>query len=263
MSERHDGSVSGMDRRTALKVIAAAAAAPGVLGACETPETDPAATASPGRNPLAAGTAWDPDLLDPVVPETARRLREMLALTGVRSSERAGGEGLGWDDAGRSLLPVGHRIGEPGILVRKVEDEEVEAQRALLARRSAGAAGVPEAAPEDAAPYAPLSAEITFDQFAPLDLRVGRIVAAEPHPNADKLLRFDVDLGFETRQILSGVREHLAPEAMVGRRVVVVANLGTRTIRGLESQGMILFAENRDGALLPVEAEGEPGAVVR
>ena len=68
MSEQRDGSISGMDRRTALKVIAAAAAAPGVLGACETPETDPAATASPGRNPLAAGTKWDPDLLDPVVP---------------------------------------------------------------------------------------------------------------------------------------------------------------------------------------------------
>ena len=205
-------------------------------------------------------------LLEPVVPGVAGRLREMLRLEGVRSSERAGTEGLGWDDAGRPLLDAGHRLGEPGILVRKIEDDEVEAQRALLASRAASATGDPEAedaAEAEGAPYIPLGDEIAFDQFTPLDLRVGRIVAAEPHPNADKLLRFDVDLGFETRQILSGVREHFAPEALVGKRVVVVANLAPRAIRGLESQGMILFAENRDGALLPVEAEGEPGAVVR
>lgn len=205
-------------------------------------------------------------LLDPVVPEAAQRLREMLNLGGVRSSERAGAEGLGWGDAARPLLDAGHALGEAGILVRKVEDEEVEAQRQLLESRAASASGDPDAEQnaEDAGePYAPLGEEIVFDQFTPLDLRVGKIVAAEPHPNADKLLRFDVDLGFETRQILSGVREHFAPEDLLGKRIVVVANLKPRTIRGLESNGMILFAENRDGALLPVEAAGEPGAVVR
>ena len=112
-------------------------------------------------------------------------------------------------------------------------------------------------------PYADLAETITFDQFTPLDLRAGRIVAADVHPKADKLLRFDVDLGFETRQILSGVREHLAPDDLVGETVVVVANLAPRTIRGLESQGMILFAENRDGALVPVTTSGEPGALVK
>lgn len=206
-------------------------------------------------------------LLDPIVPDTARRLREMLNLPAVRSSASAStGGGIGWDDAGRPLLDPGHRLGEPGILVRKVEDEEVEAQRALLRSRSTAAADAAheDHGPEvDDAPFAPLGDEITFDQFAPLDLRVGRIVAAEPHPNADKLLRFDVDLGFETRQILSGVREHFAPDDLLGKRVVVVANLAPRTIRGLESKGMILFAENRDGALVPVTSEGEPGAVVR
>ena len=204
-------------------------------------------------------------LLEPVVPGIAGRLREMLRLGGVRSSTEAGGEGLGWDDAGRPLLEAGHRLGEPGILVPKVEDEEIEAQRALLASRSAAAeAGETPAEPEaEDAAFAPLAPEIVFDQFTPLDLRVGRIVAAEPHPKADKLLRFDVDLGFETRQILSGVREHFAPEDLLGTKVVVVANLAPRTIRGLESQGMILFAENRDGALVPVTSDGEPGAVVR
>ena len=125
--------------------------------------------------------------------------------------------------------------------------------------------GLPRApeAERAAEPYAPLADEIVFDQFAPLDMRVGKITAAEPHPKADKLLRFDVDMGFETRQILSGVREHLTPEAMLGLSVVVVANLAPRTIRGLESQGMILFAEDRDGRLVPVTTEGEPGAIVR
>jgi methionyl-tRNA synthetase len=113
------------------------------------------------------------------------------------------------------------------------------------------------------APYAPAGAEIGIDQFTPLDLRVGKILAADPHPNADKLLRFDVDLGYETRQVLSGVREHVTPEEMLGKHVVVVANLAPRTIRGLESRGMILYAENRDGRLMPVETDGEPGAIVK
>ncbi|WP_412062778.1 methionine--tRNA ligase [Rubrivirga sp. IMCC45206] len=206
-------------------------------------------------------------LLEPVVPTLAARLREMLALTGVRSSEKAGAEGLGWDDAGTAFLAAGHALGEPGILVEKVEDAAVEAQRQLLADRSVAATDDPDE-PDDeassaAAPFADLADEITFDAFTPMDMRAGRIVAADVHPKADKLLRFDVDLGFETRQILSGVREFFAPDDLVGKTVVVVANLKPRTIRGLESQGMILFAENRDGVLIPVETAGEPGAVVR
>ncbi len=197
-------------------------------------------------------------LLDPVVPGIAASLREMLALAGVRDSTAASTDGIGWDDAGTALLDAGHAIGEPGILVAKVEDEAVDAQRQLLADRSA-AADTPDLAaeadaPEDAAPFAPLGDAIAFDQFTPLDLRVGRVVAADLHPKADKLLRFDVDLGFETRQILSGVREWFAPDDLLGKRVVVVANLAPRTIRGLESQGMILFAEDRDGTLRLVEA---------
>ena len=202
-------------------------------------------------------------LLDPVVPGLAARLRGMLNLSGVRDSTRSGTDGLGWADAGRPLLKPGHVLGTPGILVAKVEDEAVEAQRELLRTRSADDSPSDAASTEEAAPYVPLADEIVFDQFTPLDMRAGRIVAAENHPKADKLLRFDVDLGFETRQILSGVREHLSPDEMVGKTVVVVANLKPRTIRGLESVGMILFAENRDGQLVPVETEGEPGALVK
>ena len=205
-------------------------------------------------------------LLDPVVPDTCRRLRAMLRLDGVRDSAAKDSDGgLGWDDASRPLLPGGHALGTPEVLVAKVEDEAVEAQRSLLESRAASAEATPEsAAAEDAgAPYAPMGETIAFDQFAPLDLRLGTVVAAEPHPKADRLVRMDVDLGFETRQILSGIREHLAPDDMLGKTVVVVANLAPRTIRGLESQGMILFAENRDGALVPVVSDGEPGALVK
>ena len=208
-------------------------------------------------------------LMEPVTPDAMASLRAMLNLPSLRPStppDSAAASGtdadadpdaLGWSDAARPILSAGHALGEPAILFRKIEDEEVEAQRQLLEHRAG------EEQPEPDAPYAPMADEISFDQFTPLDMRVGKIVAAEPHPNADKLLRFDVDLGFETRQILSGVREHLAPDAMLGLSVVVVANLAPRKIRGLESNGMILFAENRDGALVPVTTEGEPGAIVK
>ncbi len=148
----------------------------------------------------------------------------------------------------------------------KVEDEAVEAERERLSSRAAtadAAAGVEDESSDLEADYQPLGDEITFDQFAPLDLRVGRIVKADLHPKADKLLRFDVDLGFETRQILSGVREHFAPDDLEGEKVVVVANLKPRTIRGLESNGMILFAEDREGRLILVKTDAEVGAIVK
>ncbi len=210
-------------------------------------------------------------LMEPVLPDGAARIRAMLRLAGLRPSLPGGDGPLAWDDAARPLLPEGHALGEPAVLFRKVEDAEVEAQRDALARRAAEAQGIPAApgpaAPEPpeepAAPYAPLRDEIAIEAFGPLDLRVGRVLAAEPVPKADKLLRLDVDLGFETRQILSGVRPHVSPEDLVGQSVVVVANLAPRTIRGLESRGMVLYAENRDGRLVPVTTEGEPGSVVK
>ena len=217
-------------------------------------------------------------LLDPVVPDLAARLRGMLNLAGVRSSLPARSTGasptgaaptdeLGWADAGRPLLDAGHAIGEPAILVEKIEDEAIEAQRQRLADRAAASSTAPaedeDANADDGADYAELASEIAFDDFTKLDLRVGRVVAAELHPKADRLLRLDVDLGFETRQVLSGLREWFAPEDVQGRSVVVVANLAPRTIRGLESHGMVLMAEDRDGTLRFVASDGEPGATVR
>ena len=90
---------------------------------------------------------------------------------------------------------------------------------------------------------------INYDDFAKLDLRVGTIVAAEKVPKADKLLKLQVDLGFETRTIVSGIAEHFQPENITGKQVVVVANLAPRKMRGIESNGMILMAEDKAGKL--------------
>ena len=94
-----------------------------------------------------------------------------------------------------------------------------------------------------------LKSEIVFDDFAKIDLKVGTIVSAEKVEKADKLLKLSVDLGFETRTIVSGIALHFKPEEIVGKQVVVVVNLAPRKMRGIESNGMILMAEDKAGKL--------------
>jgi methionyl-tRNA synthetase len=105
---------------------------------------------------------------------------------------------------------------------------------------------------------------ITIDQFKGVELKVGTVKAAEPHPNADRLLVLRVDVGGEERQIVAGIRAHYAPETLVGRQVVVVANLEPAKLRGVESQGMLLAAADGDRVVLlrPDDAVAS-GAVVR
>jgi methionyl-tRNA synthetase len=200
-------------------------------------------------------------LCEPFLPFTAARIRRMLGITGVRSSERSEGgtaSGIGWNDAGQSLLKSGQRLGEPEILFTKIEDEVIQTQIDKLQATQKPAA--PGSGP--AQPYSPLAPAIQFDDFQKLDLRVGRVLSAEPVPKSKKLLRCEVDLGFERRQVLAGVAEHLAPADLVGKNVVVVANLAPRKMLGLESQGMLLMAKNREGQLVPVLAASEPGSTV-
>ncbi len=87
---------------------------------------------------------------------------------------------------------------------------------------------------------------IQYDDFAKLDLRIGTVIEASPHPNADKLLVLQVDLGEQKRQIVAGIRGYYEPAALIGRQIIVVANLAPRAMRGLESQGMLLAASNAD-----------------
>ena len=112
-------------------------------------------------------------------------------------------------------------------------------------------APVADAAPQELKP------QIIYDDFAKLDLRVGTIVSAEKVAKADKLLKLEVDLGFEKRTIVSGIAMHFTPEEIVGKQVVVVANLAPRKMRGIESNGMILMAEDKSGKLHFVIPDGK------
>ena len=104
---------------------------------------------------------------------------------------------------------------------------------------------------------------ISIDEFRKVELKVATIKSAEPHPNADKLMLLQVDLGTEQRQICAGIRNHYTPEELVGRQIVVVANLETATLRGLESQGMLLAASDESRVvILSPEKAVQPGAKV-
>ncbi|MEP7238191.1 MAG: methionine--tRNA ligase [Ferruginibacter sp.] len=159
---------------------------------------------------------------------------------------------LDWENAGKSkLLSVGYSLRPPELLFRKIEDDEVKAQVEQLKIKSEKIK-MEEKKPEAETVKAEtvnLKSEIEFDDFAKIDLKVGTILTAEKVEKADKLLKLAVDLGAETRTIVSGIALHFNPEDIVGKQVVVVANLAPRKMRGIESQGMILMAEDKAGKL--------------
>jgi len=239
-------------------------------------DTEPWHTRKNDESPAAANTvhlclqlcASLSVLMEPVLPDAASRLRDMLNLDGVRPSVPGDGDAptddlVGWDDAGTSLLSPGHQLGTPAILFEKVEDDTMDEQREKLGQTDDTDAATAETATAEDAGYAPKKDEIEFGDFMDLDLRMGVVTAAEPVEDADKLLRLEIDLGFEERQILAGIAEHMTTDEIKGRNVVVVANLAPKTMFGLESQGMVLMAEDRDGNLAPISADAEPGSVVR
>jgi methionyl-tRNA synthetase len=181
-------------------------------------------------------------LVAPVIPKTAQILWEQLGLDGkvvaarlneLRWSEELAGKTV---RGGASLFP-------------RLDPKEVMKRMEHLSEQKAGSAPPAPAAagPEGESPVAPM---ITIDDFAKIDLRVATVLEAERVKNADKLLRLVVDLGFEKRQILAGIAVAYQPEALVGRKVVIVANLQPRKMRGLESQGMVVAAS--------IGAEGTP-----
>jgi len=113
--------------------------------------------------------------------------------------------------------------------------------------------------------FVPVKSEVAYPDFEKLDLRVAQIKSAERVEGADKLLKLGIDLGFEQRVVVSGIAQHFDPEGLVGLKVVLLANLAPRKIRGQMSQGMILLAENADGRLVfaKPDEDAEPGAVIR
>lgn len=184
---------------------------------------------------------------EPFLPFTAEKIRSQLAIIDT----------FNWTNAGRAdLLTVGHALGTApagpaDLLFAKIEDDEInkQVQKLLDAKRMNELATktVPE-----------IRSEITYDDFAKMDIRVGTITAAERVPKSDKLLKLKVDDGLGGRQILSGIAKHFTPEEVIGKQVTFLANLAPRKMMGLESQGMILMAEDRDGKLSLIT----PGEVV-
>ena len=179
----------------------------------------------------------------PFLPFTAKKMCHLLKVVDKI---------LDWENAGSlKLLSVGYTLRAPELLFRKIEDEEIAAQIQKL--NEAAQTKKMEATPTTTSPttstIAAVKPEIVFDDFAKIDLRVGTIVAASKVENADKLLQLSVDLGFETRTIVSGIAQHFEPEAIVGKQVTVVVNLAPRKMRGIESNGMILMAEDANGKL--------------
>lgn len=208
-------------------------------------------------------------LINPFLPNTARKMCHMMKVV-----DRM----LEWKNAGSmKLLSTGYSLRAPELLFRKIEDAEVAYQmekltKALEASKAAQEqAAEAQPATETAAPKSEIAnpkpeiAEIQYDDFAKLDLRIGTITEAVKVPKADKLLQLQVDLGAETRTIVSGIAQHFAPESLVGKQVIVVANLAPRKMRGIESQGMILSAEQPDGSLILVGPHNltQPGSGVK
>ena len=159
---------------------------------------------------------------------------------------------LTWDNLGASeLLAPGHKLGENCLLFAKVEDEVVEAQIAKLeaAKAANAAAAAAKAAAEAAAHIEPQKEEVEFDDFGRMDIRTATVLAAERVPKTDKLLKLTIDTGIDQRTIVSGIAEYYSPEDMLGKQICILANLKPRTIRGIESKGMILMAKQGDGKM--------------
>jgi methionyl-tRNA synthetase len=152
------------------------------------------------------------------------------------------------------LLSVGYTLREPQLLFRKIEDEEIAQQLEKLKSGLMNSTTTPTEVKEEKNETA-LKPEIQFDDFGKIDLRTGIIISAQKVPKADKLLQLEVDLGFEKRTILSGIAMHFQPEEIIGKQVVVVANLAPRKMRGIDSNGMILMAEDENGKLHFVQPE--------
>jgi len=173
-------------------------------------------------------------LINPFLPNTAKSMLHKMKVV-----DRM----LEWKNAGNmKLLSVGYSLREPQLLFRKIEDSEIIAQ---VEKLKAGLVKPVETTVNEQPKETPAAkAEIQYDDFAKLDLKVGTITAAEKVAKADKLLKLEVDLGFEKRTIVSGIALHFEPSAIIGKQVVVVANLAPRKMRGIESNGMILMAED-------------------
>ena len=185
---------------------------------------------------------------EPFLPFSAEKLRKMLNLAAADWSK------LGSID----ILAAGSHIEKPELLFEKMEDSVIDAQMQKLERIKQ------ENIVKNFTP-APVAADVAFDDFLKLDIRVGKVLECKRVPKADKLLQFSIDDGMGGRTIVSGIAKYYAPEDLVGKEVCFIANFPPRKLKGVESQGMILSAENPDGSLVVIGPQGEvkPGCQVK
>lgn len=183
-------------------------------------------------------------LMEPVLPESMKKLRKQLGL----SSE------VSWENISTDSLKVGTAIDSSEVLFTKVEDEQINAQIKKLEDAAE--------ALDPASDFPALKENIEFGDFMKLDLRAGEILSASKIEKSDKLLKLHVDIGIEKRTIVSGIAKHVDMDKLIGQKVCVVANLAPKKLMGVESQGMILMAEDSEGNLKFAETDAEAGSTI-
>jgi len=186
-------------------------------------------------------------LMEPFMPFSSQKLREFMNI-----------DVIDWAKMGDGVIPAGHELGEAGLLFEKIDDATIQAQiDKLLATKKANEMASVKAAPA--------KENIQYEDFMKMDIRVGKIIAAEKVAKTKKLMKLTVDTGIDERTIVSGIAEHYTPEEVIGRQVSVLVNLEPKPLKGIVSQGMILMAENADGTLSFVSPDKEvkPGSEIR
>lgn len=190
---------------------------------------------------------------EPFLPDGAKNIRKQLNATELEGK---------WKEFWKKeemihTVPQHHQLNAAELLYRNIEDADIEKQTDKLKKKES-------AKPMDSATLKPVKPEIVFDDFGKLDIRIGKVIAAEKMEKSDKLLKLTIDAGVDKRTILSGIAKHYSAEEMVGKQVAFIANLAPRKMMGIESQGMILSAEDVDGKLrlLQPEKDVTPGSGV-
>ena len=187
-------------------------------------------------------------LIEPILPFIAKKIWKILNLASSPSE-------IGWKSAGISGLKEGHQLGKPEILFTKIEDEVIEKQlKKLPTMTVSSGSGTSNSKPT-----------IAIDDFKKIDLRVGKVLAAEAVPKSNKLLKLQISIGGETRQVVAGIAQHYKPEDLVGKKIVVVANLASAKLMGQDSQGMLLAASDNDGKLsiITLEKDLAEGSIIK
>jgi methionyl-tRNA synthetase len=178
-------------------------------------------------------------IAEPFLPFSAQKLRKMLNI-----------DTISWNKAGDvNLLETGHVLGKPELLFAKIEDMEIEKQLQKLANTK-------KANEVKNVSVSPQKPDITYEDFLKIDIRSGKVLAAEKVAKTNKLMKLTIDTGIDKRTVVSGIAEGYEPEQVVGRQVSIIVNLESKNLRGIESHGMILMASDTDGRLVfvsPVE----------